>query len=83
MKEIKRESYNELISRGYSVDVGIINHVESTKSGKQRKQLEIDFVCNEGNKRYYIQPAFSIPDAKKMTQEQKSLTKIPDFFKKL
>ncbi|MGI6326781.1 MAG: ATP-binding protein [Saccharofermentanales bacterium] len=76
--------YNELLIRGYSVDVGIVTHDEKNKEGKiTRKQLEVDFVANRGNQRYYIQSAFAIPDLKKMNQEQASLVKIPDSFKKI
>ncbi len=48
-----------------------------------RRQLEIDFVCNKGSKRYYIQSAYSIPDQEKMEQEQRSLKQVGDFFKKI
>jgi len=76
--------YNELLIRGYNVDVGVIEHFENNKEGKTiRKQLEVDFVCNQGSKRYYIQSAFAIPDKEKMEQEQKSLVKIGDSFKKI
>jgi predicted AAA+ superfamily ATPase len=76
--------YNELLIRGYSVDVGIVTHDEKNKEGKiTRKQLEVDFVANRGSQRYYIQSAFAIPDLKKMNQEQASLVKIPDSFKKI
>ena len=72
--------YNELIYRGYNVDVGV---VESRTEDGSRKQLEIDFVANQGNKRYYIQSAFAVPDQEKMNQEQASLIKISDSFKKI
>ena len=76
--------YNELILRGFNVDVGIVDHVVRDESGKrQTKHLEVDFVCNKGNQRYYIQSAFSIPDAEKMKQEQLSLDRIDDSFKKI
>lgn len=76
--------YNELLARGYNVDVGVIEHFENNKEGKTiRKQLEVDFVCNQGSKKYYIQSAFAIPDKEKMEQEQKSLVKIGDSFKKI
>ncbi len=71
--------YNELIARGYSVDVGVINSFENDK----RKQLEIDFVCNLVSKRIYIQSTLTIPDQKKLDQEQKSLLHIQDSFKKI
>lgn len=76
--------YNELIIRGYNVDVGIIEHVIRNQEGKQKiVQYEVDFVCNEGNNRYYIQSAFSIPDQNKMNQETNSLDRIKDSFKKI
>lgn len=76
--------YNELIGRGYNVDVGVVYHEEKDNEGKRkRKALEIDFVCNMASKRYYIQSAFSIPDAAKMEQEQTSLVRSGDSFKKI
>lgn len=76
--------YNELLIRGYSVDVGIVTHDEKNDEGKiVRKQLEVDFVANRGSRRYYIQSAFAIPDLEKMDQEQASLINIPDSFKKI
>ncbi len=76
--------YNELLVRGLNVDVGVVNLMETDENGKQfRKRLEVDFVCNKGDKRYYIQSAFAIPDSAKMEQEQKSLINIGDSFKKI
>ena len=76
--------YNELVMRGFNVDVGIIEHVVRTENDKREtKHLEVDFVCNKGNQRYYIQSAFSIPSAEKMAQEQASLDRIDDSFKKI
>lgn len=76
--------YNELLIRGYNIDVGIIEHMIRNKSGKQQLiQLEVDFICNKGSNRYYIQSAFSIPDEEKMIQETSSLDKIDDSFKKI
>ena len=76
--------YNELVMRGFNVDVGIIEHVVRTENDKREtKHLEVDFVCNKGNQRYYIQSAFSIPSAEKMVQEQASLDRIDDSFKKI
>ncbi len=76
--------YNELVMRGYNVDVGIIEHVVRDEEGKRTtKHLEVDFVCNKGNQRYYIQSAFSLPNAEKMEQEQASLDRIDDSFKKI
>lgn len=76
--------YNELLVRGYNVDVGVVEHSERDESGKTiRKRLEVDFVCNRGNQRYYIQSASAIPDNEKMQEEQKSLVNIRDSFKKI
>lgn len=76
--------YNELLIRGFNVDVGIVEHVETDPDGKRRqKKYEIDFVCNRGNQRYYIQSAFSMPDQEKAEQEQRSLIYTNDFFKKI
>lgn len=75
--------YNELIYRGYSVDVGIVE-VRVDEDGKKiRKKLEIDFVINRGNKRYYIQSAFAMPDEAKKEQEQRPLLLTGDGFKKI
>ena len=76
--------YNELLIRGYNVDVGVVEHWTTDMQGKRiKKQLEVDFVCNQGSKRYYIQSAFAIPDREKMEQEQNSLIRIDDSFKKI
>lgn len=75
--------YNELRYRGYNVDVGIIDTRENVNGSLQRRQLEIDFVANQGNKRYYIQSAYDIPNEDKMRQETKSFDKIKDSFKKI
>lgn len=76
--------YNELLGRGYHVDVGVVYREEKDSAGKRmRKALEIDFVCNMASQRYYIQSAFSIPDAAKMEQEQASLVRSGDSFKKI
>lgn len=76
--------YNELISHGYSVDVGMIEKNERNNEGKQvKKQLEVDFVCNKNDKKYYIQSAYSIEDLDKYEQEEKSLLNINDNFKKI
>ena len=76
--------YNELLIRGFNVDVGVVEHSERDENGKVvRKRLEVDFICNRGNQRYYIQSAFAIPDSDKMQQEQKSLVHIGDSFKKI
>ena len=71
--------YNELLIRGYNVDVGV---VEIREDGV-RKQLEVDFVCNQGNKRYYIQSALNLDTSEKTMQESKSLNNIGDNFKKI
>lgn len=76
--------YNELRMRGYSVDVGVIATSEKNQEGKVvRKQLEVDFVCNLGSSRYYIQSAYSLPDETKRTQEIRPFRKIDDSFKKI
>ena len=76
--------YNELRSRGYSVDVGVVEKRGITEEGKEyRKQLEIDFVANLGSKRYYIQSAFSMPTEEKRIQEKASLINVNDSFKKI
>lgn len=75
--------YNELIYRGNNVDVGVVE-IRVDENGKRtKKQLEVDFVVNQGSKRYYIQSAFALPDKEKMDQEQASLVKIADSFKKI
>ncbi|WP_239391029.1 ATP-binding protein [Cloacibacillus sp. An23] len=75
--------FNELKVRGYNVDVGVITVNGKENGGSVRKQLEIDFVCNKGSKRYYIQSAFSLPDSAKMEQELRPLMLSGDFFKKI
>ena len=76
--------FNELKMRGFNVDVGVIMQYETNEKGANiRKQLEIDFVCTQGSKRYYIQSAYAIPDQAKMEQEQRSLMLTGDFFKRM
>ena len=76
--------YNELLIRGYNVDVGVVESFGKDKKGKRiRKQLEVDFVANQGNRRYYIQAAFDINSEAKQNQELNSLRNIPDSFKKI
>ena len=76
--------YNELRTRGYSVDVGMVEIRKPDKDGKWiRTQLEVDFIANIGSKKYYIQSALSIPDREKEIQESRSLTNINDSFKKV
>ncbi len=71
--------YNELIVRGYNVDVGVVE----IREDNQRKQLEVDFVCNLGNKRYYIQSSLNLETREKTIQEEKPLMNINDNFKKI
>ena len=76
--------YNELRVRGFSVDLGVVMKRKRTKAGVQeKKQLEIDFIANQGSRRYYIQSAFSIPDEEKREQEKASLINVGDSFKKI
>ena len=76
--------FNELKVRGYNVDVGVVVMNETDHADKKiRKQLEIDFVCNKGSKRYYIQSAFVMHDEKKMQQEERPLINTGDGFKKI
>jgi hypothetical protein len=76
--------YNELRSRGYSVDVGVVEKRGVNQEGKyERTYLEIDFVANLGSKRYYIQSAFRMPTEEKRRQERESLINVNDFFKKI
>ena len=75
--------YNELRSRGYSVDVGIVETVSKESDAWVRKPLEVDFVVNLGNRRYYIQSAYDIPSEEKMQHEQASLLSINDAFRKI
>ncbi len=76
--------YNELRARGHKVDIGMIEHRATNREGKVvRKQLEVDFVVNQGSQRYYIQSAFAIPDEEKLKQESASLLRINDSFKKI
>lgn len=76
--------YNELLIRGYNVDVGMMDAYEKNKEGKRvRKQLEVDFVVNQGSQRYYIQVACDLSSEQKQEQEFHSLRNIPDSFKKI
>ena len=76
--------FNELKMRGFNVDVGVIVQYGTNDKGNSiRKQLEIDFVCNQGSKRYYIQSAYAIPDQAKLEQEQRPLMLTGDFFKRM
>ena len=71
--------FNELLYRGYNVDVGVVE----IREGDNKKQIEVDFVCNQFNKRYYIQSALSLPTREKTIQEERPLMNIPDNFKKI
>ncbi len=76
--------YNELRLRGFNVDVGVVPvQLRKEDSSRERKQFEVDFVCNMGSRRYYIQSAYRIPDEEKMKQEEASLRNIDDSFKKI
>ena len=76
--------YNDLIRRGMNVDVGVVEYNTKDPDGKKiRKQLEVDFVVNKGDKRFYIQSALSIADPDKKAQETASLKRIPDSFAKI
>lgn len=76
--------YNELLVRGYNVDVGIVEVYDRNKEGQRvHKQLEVDFVVNQGSQRYYIQVAYDMSSEEKQTQEFHSLRSIPDSFKKI
>ena len=76
--------YNELRVRGFNVDVGVVPVQLRKEDGcRERKQFEVDFVCNMGSRRYYIQSAYRMPDEEKMKQEEASLRNIDDSFKKI
>lgn len=76
--------YNELRIRGFNVDIGVVPIVRTAKSGKQQRfNLEIDFVCNLGSRRYYIQSSFEIMSEEKQKQEKASLVNVEDSFKKI
>ena len=72
--------YNELVVRGYNVDVGV---VEIRDEQSRKKQVEVDFVCNLGNKKYYVQSALNLETREKTLQEERPLLNIPDNFKKI
>lgn len=76
--------YNELQMRGYSVDVGVVEIRERDENGKEmRKQVEVDFVVNQGSQRFYIQSAYALPDEEKAEREARPLQNIQDSFKKI
>lgn len=75
--------YNELVVRGFNVDVGVVERRVRTDSRTTADKLEVDFVCNKGSRRIYIQSAFAIPDREKMIKEQAAFGQIRDSFKKI
>lgn len=75
--------YNELIYRGFTVDVGVVPIQQIQNGERKRSQLEVDFICNKGYQRYYIQSAWSMQDEEKVRQELASLRNIDDSFKKI
>ncbi len=75
--------YNELKIMGFNLDVGVVEYSKNENGKSVRVQAEVDFICNKADKRYYIQSALSIPDREKMLQEQNSLMRIADSFKKI
>ncbi|MDD2434199.1 MAG: ATP-binding protein [Bacilli bacterium] len=75
--------YNEMIHRGFVVDVGMVGVNEKGKENYNRKQLEIDFVCNKGSQRYYIQSALALPTRETTIREERPLVDIKDSFKKI
>lgn len=76
--------YNELIARGFSVDVGVVaKQVQNENGDRTRQYHEVDFVCNQGSRRYYIQSAYRMMDEEKVRQEEASLRNIDDSFKKI
>ena len=76
--------YNELRMRGFRVDVGSLTVVEKDKGGRLvKKHLEVDFICNKGSKKYYIQSAYMLETEEKMRQEIRPFSKINDSFKKI
>lgn len=75
--------YNELLYRGYNVDVGIVEINEKINGKYTQKQIEVDFVCNQGSKRYYIQSAYALPTESKTNKELRPLLNVNDFFKKI
>ena len=76
--------YNELLIRGYNVDTGIVDMYGKNKEGKRiHRQLEVDFVVNQGSQRYYVQVAYDMTSPEKQAQEFRSLRNIPDSFKKI
>ncbi len=76
--------YNELIARGFKVDVGVVQkQIRDDNGERSRQYLEVDFICNQGSRRYYIQSAYRMKDEIKVRHEEASLTNIDDSFKKI
>ncbi len=75
--------YNELLARDFSVDVGVVAKNERTADSRERQYYEVDFVCNNGSQRYYIQSAYRMIDEAKVNQESASLLNVDDVFKKI
>jgi predicted AAA+ superfamily ATPase len=75
--------YNELRVRGFNVDVGVVPAVVRVDGKQCRRQYEIDFVCNQGSRRYYIQSAYRMDNDAKIAQEEMSLRNVDDSFKKI
>ena len=76
--------YNELLRRGFNVDVGVVEVNKTDESGVRTKpQYEVDFICNQGNRRIYIQSSYEMSNSLKEEQEKKSLINIDDSFKKI
>ena len=79
---MKNIVYNELLIRGYNVDVGVVQIFKDKEGKRVRKQLEVDFVVDQGNQRCYIQLVYNITSEEKQRQECSSLRNIPDVFKR-
>ena len=75
--------YNELLCRGYYVDVGVVDIVETNNEKRVKKQCEIDFIVNKGSKKYYIQSALNVLEPSKLETELRPLKNAKDFFKKI
>jgi hypothetical protein len=76
--------YNELVARGFNVDVGVVpSQMRNEEGNRERQYHEVDFVCNQGSRRYYIQSAYRMMDEDKVRQEEASLRRIDDSFKKI
>ena len=76
--------FNELQSRGYGVDVGVVPFTVRDGEGRQKRlQTEVDFVCNKGSQRCYVQSAYALPSVEKREQEERPLARIDDSFKKI